>query len=357
MAEDQDLKIKLLRIQSKITRDNRRECFRDLFQWLTERRFKAQWPQSEEECVRVLSQEVSQQVYDIALSKGWIWQEQTRTYTVYTEYLHGSGVRDVNERNRREAHRLPTAAEIRDAWWADLILEWQARYLEMRNVQPSEGTPTGSPDQGSGQPVGRGDRVAPVAPQDSAEVSAGSHADQSRYLFRKTGEVWTLIFEGKTVLVKHTKGLTYIVQLLQNPRREFFAADLFAAAAGTSEAIGVSSAGEILDSDAIAGYRSHTKDLQDQLAEAIRNNDQGRKEALQDEIEQVTDQILAAKGFGGRSRDFSDDRERFRKSVSIAIDRSIETIREHAAALADHLDRYISKGQFLSYAGDIPWEF
>jgi hypothetical protein len=129
VAADDALKIQILRIQAKINRANRKECFRELFDWLAGRRLE-QWPETEEECVRILSDELAQQVYDIALAEGWIWPEQVQQYRVYSEYIHGPGVRSINERSRREAFRLPTVEEARAFYWKNTIWEWQAKFLE-----------------------------------------------------------------------------------------------------------------------------------------------------------------------------------------------------------------------------------
>ena len=177
------------------------------------------------------------------------------------------------------------------------------------------------------------------------------------YLFRQSGQVWTLVFEGRSTTIKDSKGLSYIAHLLQNPGQECYAADLFVAVTGGDKVLPLGSAGEVLDSKAMDEYRSHVKDLEDQLAEAERNNDLGKKPVLQQELEQLTDQILAAKGFAGRSRTTHDDREKLRKSVSMAIDRSIKIIRKHLPALADHLHSHVDRGTFLSYRGNLPWQF
>ena len=177
------------------------------------------------------------------------------------------------------------------------------------------------------------------------------------YLFRQSGQVWTLVFEGRSTTIKDSKGLSYIAHLLQNPGQECYAADLFVAVTGGDKVLPLGSAGEVLDSKAMDEYRSHVKDLEDQLAEAARNNDWGRKPVLQQELEQLTDQLLAAKGFAGRSRTTHDDREKLRKSVSMAIDRSIKIIRKHLPALADHLHSHVDRGTFLSYRGNLPWQF
>jgi hypothetical protein len=189
------------------------------------------------------------------------------------------------------------------------------------------------------------------------QAPAYPHADERAYVLRKSGQVWTLVFESKSTTLKDSKGLAYIAHLLRNPGSPCLAADLFAAAAGAKGAIAAGSAGDVLDSTAIATYKSRAEDLKDQLVEAESNNDEGRKEAIREELEKLADQVIAAKGLGGRFRKSHDDRENFRKAVSMAIGRSITTIRKHLPVLADHLDRNIDRGHFVSYSGDIPWEF
>ncbi len=119
----------------------------------------------------------------------------------------------------------------------------------------------------------------------------------------------------------------------------------------------VGTAGEPLDDKARRDYRQRAEDLNFQLAEAERNNDSGRCESIRSELDLLADQILAGQGLSGRPRRSQDDRDRIRKSVSMAIERAIETIRKHAPALGEHLDRHIHRGYFLSYSGLIPWKF
>jgi len=205
------------------------------------------------------------------------------------------------------------------------------------------------------EPAVRGNLVLDWTP--AIQAPAEPHAGERPYLFRKSGQVWTLVFERKSTTLKDSKGLAYIAHLLRNAGCQCLAADLFAAAAGTEGAIAIGSAGDVLDSTAMARYKSRAEDLKDQLAEAERNNDQGRKEGLRAELEQLADEMLAARGLGGRSRKSHDDREKLRKSVSMAIGRSIRAIRKHHPALADHLQRHVDRGHILSYSGDLPWEF
>jgi hypothetical protein len=181
-------------------------------------------------------------------------------------------------------------------------------------------------------------------------------ATPPRFLFQKKGDFWNLAYEGKSISVRDSKGLNYIAELLRRPGQEIFAAELFAAANGM-KTVPVGSSGGMLDDTAMRAYRKRAEDLQFQLAEAEKNNDTGGQEAAQLELERLTDEILSGRGLSGRRRNAQDDSDRIRKSVSMAIARAVGIIREHAPALADHLDRHMQRGYFASYSGNLFWEF
>jgi hypothetical protein len=184
----------------------------------------------------------------------------------------------------------------------------------------------------------------------------GPFAEKEQYVFRKKGQSWELTFEGRTVFVRESKGVLYLAELLRSPGREVFVAELFGAARGVAH-VPVGTAGETIDDKARRDYRQRAEDLKYQLAEAEKNNDSGRCESIRMELEELADQILAGQGLAGRRRRSQDDRDRIRKSVSMAIERAIGTIGKHAPALGEHLDKHIHRGYFLSYSGSIPWKF
>jgi hypothetical protein len=177
------------------------------------------------------------------------------------------------------------------------------------------------------------------------------------HVFHKEGQYWTITFDGSSKSFRDAKGFVYIAHLLRNSGSPCLAIHLFAASAGADGAIPIGSAGDALDQTALTTFKSHAKDLEFQLAQATRDHDLGRKEGLGLELEQLTDQILSAQGLGGKSRSTHDDREKIRKSVSMAIDRAIRNIREHHPALASHLDLHIERGHILTYSGNINWDF
>jgi hypothetical protein len=204
---------------------------------------------------------------------------------------------------------------------------------------------------------GRGDLALRDAPLSSRVIPTHSSPRLER-AFRRNGDVWQITFGGKSVHVRHTKGMTYIVHLLRAPEQEFPGMQLLSAESGKREQLAMGSAGEVLDPTAMTQYQDRIKDLEDKLSEAERNNDQGQKEAAQSAMECLTEQIVAAVGLGGRQRKASDDVERVRKGVSMAVVRAMDSIERHHVEMANHLRLHISCGSFFCYhSDDIPWDF
>ncbi len=180
-----------------------------------------------------------------------------------------------------------------------------------------------------------------------------------RNVFRREGELWLLAFDGKTVRVPHGKGLAHIQCLLRAEGRELHVAQVLAEAAGVGEIPALGSAGEVLAPAALARYKERVRELREQVAEADRFNDIGRKARLQEELDALTQQIGNAFGLYGRVRKASDDAERVRKAVSMSIRRCLDRLARSHPPLGEHLTRSLRTGQYLSYApsSTISWEF
>lgn len=175
-------------------------------------------------------------------------------------------------------------------------------------------------------------------------------------MFRKEGDFWSIRFEGKTIRLKDGKGAKYLSYLLNEPGRDFSASDLIQAVSGNPQVTVRSSAGEVLDDQAMREYKARAESLQSEIAEAREFNDTGRVEQLQDEMESLAGQITSATGLGGRRRSVGDTLESARKSVSMAIARAITQIRKTDPGLGDHLNKHVASGAFLAYQGDgTPW--
>lgn len=171
---------------------------------------------------------------------------------------------------------------------------------------------------------------------------------------RRDGEVWSLVFEGRTTRLRHMLGLVHLARLVAEPGREVHAADLAAAAyEGRRDPGGAAppgDAGELLDARARTAYATRLRDAREELEEAERRNDRGQVERLGEEIERLAAELSRGFGLGGRPRRAGSAAERARLSVTRAIRYAIDKIGEHDPALAEHLRLGVRTGAFCVYA-------
>lgn len=178
--------------------------------------------------------------------------------------------------------------------------------------------------------------------------SALRELDHSASVFRRLAQVWVIKYEGEMILMQDARGLTYLARLLAEPGRIVPAANLLAALAGIDPRITTGSSGELLDNQAREEYGHRYRELQEEMQEARENNDLGQIEKLEGEMELLTNELARATGIGGRSRRKTDI-EKVRKSVSMAVSRAIDSIRDEHAVLGRHLQNSISPGLTFRY--------
>ena len=171
--------------------------------------------------------------------------------------------------------------------------------------------------------------------------------------FRCGGEFWAVTYDGKTVYLRCSVGLSYISRLLCEPHRQLPAVTLLAYRAGIDPGYSNGSSGEFLDDQARKEYADRYRQLREDLNEAKGDNDLGRIPVLETELEQLSRELLRASGLGGRARELS-SAEKVRKAVWNAINRAITKIEKHHEPLARHLTRSISTGLTVCYAPDPP---
>ncbi|MDD5641745.1 MAG: hypothetical protein PHX53_08860 [Syntrophales bacterium] len=188
-------------------------------------------------------------------------------------------------------------------------------------------------------------------------------------VFQKTGQFWTISFEGRTFRLKDSKGLQYLHFLLAHPGEEFHAQRLLAEVEGIvsssgdspgisgerqflDDGLSISSlgdAGPLLDDQARKEYKQRLDDLSKELKEAREFNDYERAERLEEEMEALTKELAAAYGLGGRARKLADPGEKARKTISKAIRRALEHIKENDEIFWRHLQNALSLGLFPAY--------
>jgi hypothetical protein len=162
-----------------------------------------------------------------------------------------------------------------------------------------------------------GGTVTPLQPKNQG-------APLGNNVFRKKGQVWLVRFaDGEDFILLPSKGAAYLHLLLSQPRSQLSAIDMACRVAKNRDQYALGSAGEKSDREALAAYHAKLVKLREELQKAKDNNDPGDQEKIQEEIESYTQQIREARGLGGRLRKESDDRERVRKAVGIAVKRAI----------------------------------
>lgn len=181
-------------------------------------------------------------------------------------------------------------------------------------------------------------------------------------VLEQEGEFWRVGYEGMTVLLRHSRGLTLLAHLIRCPGLDIHVRELDSitpsgrspvAAHGPSPDGAVlpagGDAGEMLDARARAEYRRQITELRAELEHAEGGHDPRRAESIRTEIDLLVDQLRTATGVGGRGRRASSDVERLRAAITRRIRAAIEQIARHHPALGAHLTANVSTGYFCSY--------
>jgi len=87
-------------------------------------------------------------------------------------------------------------------------------------------------------------------------------------VFRRRGEFWVLAYDGSTVYLADSVGLSYVARLLSEPNRDIPAVALLAARVGIDPRVASGSMGSILDETGRRNYRARYRELQESMAVA-----------------------------------------------------------------------------------------
>jgi tetratricopeptide (TPR) repeat protein len=180
------------------------------------------------------------------------------------------------------------------------------------------------------------------------EVAASATTDTN--VFRREGDYWSVVFEGRTVRVRDLKGIRYLAQLLAHPGREFHVLDLVAAETGQQTALG--DAGEALDEQAKTAYRRRLAEIEDDIEQARALRDARREAQADAERDFLVRELARAVGLGGRDRRTASASERARSGVTRAVRQGIARIGEHHPDLGEHLNRAVRTGTYCAYVPD-----
>ena len=181
-------------------------------------------------------------------------------------------------------------------------------------------------------------------------IEVATSATPETHVFRREGEYWSVVFEGRTVRVRDLKGMRYLAQLLTHPGREFHVLDLVAAETGQQTALG--DAGAMLDEGAKTAYRRRLAEIEDDIEQARALGDETREAQADAERDLLVRELARAIGLGGRDRRAASASERARSGVTRAIRQGIARIGEHEPQLGEHLNRAVRTGTYCVYVPD-----
>ena len=144
------------------------------------------------------------------------------------------------------------------------------------------------------------------------------------------------------MLLRDSKGIRYLAELIAAQGRELHALDL--AGAGLEQP-----GWELLDDAARSAYRQRLAELEEELDEAERFGDPERVRRASDERDSLNAELAAALGLGGRSRRTPSSVERARKAVSNRIRDALVRIEREDPELGAHLRRSVRMGSECAY--------
>jgi pimeloyl-ACP methyl ester carboxylesterase len=195
------------------------------------------------------------------------------------------------------------------------------------------------PWEGDAQPIvdavvafaGEGGRPRKPSPATAAEAA----------LWRD-GEVWTLRFGGRQVLLKHAKGIGDLARLLVRPGEAVHVLEIL----GDAPPRGTPPADPTLDRKALASYRTRLADIEEALGDAT---SEPRRVELEKERDALLRQLAVDTGLGGRTRKLNDPVERARKAVAARIRDAIRRIGKVHPAVGTHLEASVATGLCCVY--------
>jgi hypothetical protein len=169
--------------------------------------------------------------------------------------------------------------------------------------------------------------------------------DALSFSLSREGELWAIACCGRTLRLRHSRGLELLERLLASPGCELHVLDLV----GGGEPIDSGDAGELLDGKAKQAYRRRVTELEEELAEARAWADAGRVARLSAELDFLSDELARGLGLGGRPRHAGGAVERARVNVQKRLKGVIRKIAEGLPELGAHLEKEVRTGTYVSY--------
>jgi hypothetical protein len=183
-------------------------------------------------------------------------------------------------------------------------------------------------------------------PEGPAPAAVAASPPPARIFDR--GGYWEVVFAGREIHPKASKGIADLARLVSAPGREVHCLELMGAA------VEQSSTGELLDATARRAYEERIRELQDDIDAAEADHDIARADRAQEELDALVDHLTSALGLGGRSRRGAGSAERARSAVTQRIRATIRRLAADHPELGRHLEASITTGTYCSYRPEHP---
>ncbi len=186
---------------------------------------------------------------------------------------------------------------------------------------------------------------APRWAQHAADLATAVGPVDDRPQLERDGRVWKVGWHGTVAHVLDSKGMRDLALLVTHPGQELAATTLMGGRAPSYSE-------PVLDDRAKAAYRRRIEALEEEIDDAVADDDADHAERAREERTALIHELASAVGLGGRDRRIGDDQERARKAVSARIRDAISRIAETHPELGNHLDSAVQTGTWCSYRPD-----
>jgi len=172
--------------------------------------------------------------------------------------------------------------------------------------------------------------------------------------FRKKGDMWVIRFAGEDMYLKDALGLRCIGQLLAKPNDPVFVSDLKMIVDGQNpqNLPAPTSSGEVVDKQYLKEVAKQYLTLEVEYEEAKETGEVALAKELHEEMEKLMAYIHEVKGFGGHTKEASEQLNSIRISIYRAICRTLESIKVELPDCYHHLAPRISTGLVMNYLPD-----
>jgi tetratricopeptide (TPR) repeat protein len=214
-----------------------------------------------------------------------------------------------------------------------LLVRARAR-LERLDATAPPPAPASTPPCGPDDPRGEAARAQTNSPVEAP------------LLLAREGDVWRIEHQGRSVRVRHSRGVELLARLVERPGEEVHVLTLSSDGGGV---LVEGDTGEALDTHALAAYRDRLAEIDAELDASQATGDLGRTARLRHEREAIDAELARSVGLHGRSRPNASASERARVNVQRRLKEAMGRIAVTDPDLGAHLQAAIHTGTFCCY--------